>query len=383
MRNLLKIFLIMLVLLYQSLLPQEITQTVDVIFVSNEGFLITCNSKKILIDALYTSGNPVAVSPSNDVIQKMENATSPFDSIDVICVTHNHADHFNMSSVGKHLENNKNAILVCPNSVLTSMKSYVNYNLIKERIIPVTASSGVKIEKEINGIPIKVLGFQHARPSIFPNLEHNGYLIDLDGVVILHCGDSWGENIAELESLKLKDEKIYIAFLHFDNFYNGALQQPQIGLDRTLQFIDPQNIIIMHNTPSYLDGGQQIIDSLINKFPNIFLFKNSLQEKYFSKKLTLINLEDKLLPESIKLYQNFPNPFNPSTEIRYSVKEAGNVLLKIYNSLGQEIITLVNKFQYPGEYIIKIKATGLASGIYLYRLQTGSFSQARKMLLSK
>jgi hypothetical protein len=88
-------------------------------------------------------------------------------------------------------------------------------------------------------------------------------------------------------------------------------------------------------------------------------------------------------PQFTKLEQNYPNPFNPSTEIKYSLKDEGIVLLKIYNSLGQEVKTLINKFQSQGEYSVNFNAANLASGIYFYRLQAGSYNQVRKMLLSK
>jgi hypothetical protein len=89
------------------------------------------------------------------------------------------------------------------------------------------------------------------------------------------------------------------------------------------------------------------------------------------------------LPESYNLFQNYPNPFNPSTTIRYSITNSELVRIKVYDILGREVRVLVNEFKQPGNYAIKFDATGLASGIYLYRIESGSFVQTKKMILLK
>ena len=88
-------------------------------------------------------------------------------------------------------------------------------------------------------------------------------------------------------------------------------------------------------------------------------------------------------PTGFELEQNYPNPFNPSTTIRYSLPLAGNVNLKVYNALGQEIATLVNGHQKAQNYEVTFDASNLASGIYIYTLQTDNFSQSKKMVLLK
>jgi hypothetical protein len=84
-----------------------------------------------------------------------------------------------------------------------------------------------------------------------------------------------------------------------------------------------------------------------------------------------------------QLDQNYPNPFNPATRISYSIMEPGLVSLKVYDILGREIATLVNGYQQANHYSVYFDADKLASGIYLYNLKTGDFSQTRKMLLLK
>jgi hypothetical protein len=83
------------------------------------------------------------------------------------------------------------------------------------------------------------------------------------------------------------------------------------------------------------------------------------------------------------LHPNYPNPFNPTTKISYSIKEEGLVTLKVYDILGKEIATLVNENKSAGFYEADFNASQLPSGMYVYKLQAGSFVQTRKMLLMK
>ena len=84
-----------------------------------------------------------------------------------------------------------------------------------------------------------------------------------------------------------------------------------------------------------------------------------------------------------ELAQNYPNPFNPSTTIKFSIPQSSNVTLKIFNTLGQELITLIDQNMESGEHTINFDASKLNSGVYFYRLDAGSFSEVKKMTLIK
>ena len=90
-----------------------------------------------------------------------------------------------------------------------------------------------------------------------------------------------------------------------------------------------------------------------------------------------------ILVNKYKLHQNYPNPFNPSTTIVYDVKETGHVSLKVYNLMGQEVTTLVDEVKDNNRYQATFDASGLAAGVYFYRLSVNDFNQVCKMVLLK
>lgn len=101
--------------------------------------------------------------------------------------------------------------------------------------------------------------------------------------------------------------------------------------------------------------------------------------------VTVSNEQEKIedIPTEIQLNQNYPNPFNPSTNISYSIPNNSKVLLKVFNSLGQEVATLVDGDQTAGAYSVTWDASSVSSGVYFYQLVSGSEVQTRKMILIK
>jgi hypothetical protein len=98
---------------------------------------------------------------------------------------------------------------------------------------------------------------------------------------------------------------------------------------------------------------------------------------------TGIEAEDDGIPVEYALDQNYPNPFNPSTEISYAIAQRGRVTLTVYDMLGREVGALVNEVQSPGRYQVTFDAARAATGVYFYRLTSGTFTSIKKMIMMK
>jgi hypothetical protein len=129
----------------------------------------------------------------------------------------------------------------------------------------------------------------------------------------------------------------------------------------------PLNVSVVYNSSKY--SGYSLVWGMVRFVP--------------SADATSIKQDKNQTPNVFALSQNYPNPFNPSTVINYCIPKSGIVTLKVYNILGQEVATLVNQEQKAGNYNINFDASKLASGIYLYRIQSGEFSLTKKMSLLK
>jgi len=97
----------------------------------------------------------------------------------------------------------------------------------------------------------------------------------------------------------------------------------------------------------------------------------------------ITGITDPMLPTTTALMNAYPNPFNPETRIQFSVIKSQNVSLKVYDVLGKEVLTLVDETKEPGYYEIGFNASGLPSGIYFYRMQSGEYVSVKKLLLLK
>lgn len=99
--------------------------------------------------------------------------------------------------------------------------------------------------------------------------------------------------------------------------------------------------------------------------------------------ISSIKDENYTIPVKYVLYQSYPNPFNPTTNIKYSIPNSGMVSLKVYDILGREVTSLVDEYEKSGTYTVRFTAKNLASGVYFYRIKAGKFVQTKKLMLLK
>ena len=98
---------------------------------------------------------------------------------------------------------------------------------------------------------------------------------------------------------------------------------------------------------------------------------------------SIVEVNNNAVVDNFILAQNYPNPFNPSTKISWQSQLDAQTSLKIYDALGNEVATLINEFKPAGSYEVDFNASNFTSGVYLYKIEAGNFSQTRKMLLIK
>ena len=114
------------------------------------------------------------------------------------------------------------------------------------------------------------------------------------------------------------------------------------------------------------------------------LSRNNVEGDFVKTDMVEVSsLDDPALVRRFSLEQNYPNPFNPATEIRFEIPDGGQVRLTVYDILGREVAVLVNRELAAGMHTARFDATGMPSGIYMYRLESGTLEQTRKMLLLK
>ncbi len=137
------------------------------------------------------------------------------------------------------------------------------------------------------------------------------------------------------------------------------------------------------NTPKYLGTIKFLVDHKLQFIPTNSMtgVTNPIPYDGSDYHRVSVGSDAFAVPLKFNLQQNYPNPFNPETTIRFDVKEPCQVVLRVYNLMGQKVIDLVNEDYQPGAYEVKFDAAGLSSGIYFFRIQMGSFNAVKKMVV--
>lgn len=244
----------------------------DVTYIANSGFLIESDNKSIIIDALFKQGWDNYLVPTDSIVSDIINQQNPFEKSNLMLVTHNHGDHFDLRMVVDYLLNNKDNILIGSPNVTNAVLQHPEYKKFGKQVVQLDKLNREKNDTTIHGIRVRSFFLQHdARPQI----ENVGYLINIGRHTIFHTGDYNGMEIDEFEKLQLQNENIDLALLNFYGFWNTKEEQ-----EFTEKFIKPKHIVLMHIPTAEIE---RVKDSLkqINDFIDITVFESSMDEKTF------------------------------------------------------------------------------------------------------
>lgn len=193
----------------------------------------------------------------------------------------------------------------------------------------------------------------------------------------LWTGVSWINDL----NRKITNDQNGNQLLQLDLVWNGNDWENSIrrfftfdGLNYTLSVYCE----LWNGTQWFLENGEFIIEN-----PDGFRAGFLMHNAFIYYKTTGVNDEISALAENYSLYQNYPNPFNSTTKIKYTIPQSGEVTIKIFDIMGSEVATVVNKYQTTGSYEENFQADDISSGIYFCQLQAGNFRATIKLILLK
>ena len=251
-----------------SLVPAS---TVKVVYVGNEGVLVTHAGRSVLIDGLHREYDPDYLFPPPELLSAMESARPPFNNVRVVLVSHIHLDHFHPESVGLHLKNNPKATLVSSaQTTLEIAKNYRDHESVRNQVREFTPEWKQKKQFDIEGIKVTVLGMKHGSDR-FWWVKNLGHLVEIGGKKLFQFGeaDMTVENFAAFD---LPKEKIDVAFVPYWYFLSES------GRKLVREQIAAKTYVAVHIPPASADKESERIRGL---FPGLFTLTAIRQELEF------------------------------------------------------------------------------------------------------
>jgi L-ascorbate metabolism protein UlaG (beta-lactamase superfamily) len=257
----------------------------EVTYIANEGFLIEVQNKKILIDALFGDQEySFCDIPNIKAIDSMTKAEGIFEDVDLIAATHRHVDHFHAPFVFEHLKSNRKGKFISCAQSIDKLKELEDYKIIKNQIVEITPDTLSYLDTIVRGIEIRIYRLMHGpyfdvdpetgeKKNRHQNIQNLGFLFNIDGVKIFHCGDSNPYGIKDYENFRLDKENIDIAFLS-----RGFMWETDFpGTVILRNYIKAKHIILMHirheENQRFIDTAKELKD----EFPNVKIFENKME----------------------------------------------------------------------------------------------------------
>ena len=184
----------------------------SITYLANEGVMLSSGTRKVLIDALFQKYGTDFALPADSTRAAMEQARPPFDSVDLVLVTHRHGDHFHPASVAAHMRSNPRAVLLTSRQVIDSLRGRPEgASLPAARTQSHTIAPGTRRRVLVNGIAVELLAIPHVGRR-HRRVQHLGYIVELGGQRVLHVGDAEVSEAA-FAPLRLDTARIDVALL--------------------------------------------------------------------------------------------------------------------------------------------------------------------------
>lgn len=248
------------------------TKPMEVVYIANAGFFISCGKYKILVDALFRDGFGRYPVPEKDVLESMLKGEPPYDNADLVLVTFKQAAHFDPQLTETYLAKNPKTVFLAPRQVGLDLELYGSqFSNIRHQVVTITPPLNSYAEVTIKGLKVKILRLNYG--GEFQNL---GYIIELEGKTLCFMGDAVMKNNEEtIKKLGLGQQGIDVLFMSYWDFLNGEARAI------IHQHIQPKQIAVMHIPPAEADNITKEIQKLEKEYPNVTIFRENMAKKVY------------------------------------------------------------------------------------------------------
>lgn len=256
--------------------PRAPADRIEIMYLANEGFLLTSGDDKVLVDGLFREGGDYASLPL-EWRETVETAQPPFDTVDVVLATHHHADHFHALAVCRFLDSNPLAEFVSTRQALDQMRSACdNRAALAGRVKAGLLSDGSSATVVLGELRIESVFLHHGAASPVENI---GFLIEIGGLTVLHMGDSQA-TAEDLRAAGLGERSIDLAFVPYwyliDKRWTPAIE-----------LLQPGGIVVMHIPPpgspllESFQGWDALVRTIVNRFEQAVVFAEPFETRTY------------------------------------------------------------------------------------------------------
>ncbi len=255
---------------------QDERRSASITYIGNAGVFISYAGHGVLIDALVRRGIPPYTTAPDDVREEIERAEPPFDTVDLVLATHDHADHFDAGAVWRHLDYNPRAVFVSTPQAAARVIATPSSTELEERVVASHPAAGTRERLSFAGIEFDVLSLHHGRERR-PPVVNIGFVVNIDGFRVLHVGDT-EVSVDELIPHALDQDSVDVAFIPYWHLLSES------GKRLVDQAIRPGQLIAVHvpagsAAPSYF-APLRTLDALVQQleqdYPGIVVFRDPM-----------------------------------------------------------------------------------------------------------